>query len=193
VLQCKQGYLRRRHVRAAGQRAGEGLVAEVVAGAVGVRPFLPPAGDRADHQPRIATPQVGGRQAEARQGAGAEALHQHVGRQQQVLEALAGRRTLEVEGEALVAGQQHRRQRAAALLALRVVAHRIAEPRLLHLDHPRPHVRQQPGHQRPRQIAAQVDDADAVERTRLGAGGGHHVLPDTSHLTVFEEASELGA
>ena len=104
----------RRRRRRGGQRAGDRLVGEVVPGARRVRPVLPPAGERADHQPRVALAQLLRRQAEARQRAGAEALEQHVGAREQAAQRLHRRRLLEVERHALDAGEQQRRERALA-------------------------------------------------------------------------------
>ena len=83
------GDLDRRHRGGRGERPGDRLIGEVVAGPGGVGAVLPPARDRADHQPRVARPQLLGREAEAGERPGPEALDQHVGPREQLRQRLA--------------------------------------------------------------------------------------------------------
>ena len=71
------------------EHAGAREVAEVVAGAVAVRPVLPEAGDRADDEPRVLRAQPLVAEAEAVEHAGAEGLEQDVVLAHQAQEHLA--------------------------------------------------------------------------------------------------------
>ena len=108
----------------------------------------------------MARPQLLGREAEAGQRPRPEALDHHVGPREQLRQRLAPRLGLEIEGHALDPGEEDGAERAHPLAHRRRHAHRIAELRLLHLDHPRPQVRQQPRRERPGKMAGEVDDEE---------------------------------
>ena len=67
-----------------GERPGQRDVVDVVAGRLGVRAVLAPAGHAAEHQLRVAGEALVGPDAEPFHDAGAEALDERVGRLDQI-------------------------------------------------------------------------------------------------------------
>ncbi len=152
------GDLDGRHRGSRGERPGDRLIGEIVAGPGGVGAVLSPARDRADHQPGVARPQLLRRKSEAGERPRPEALDHHVGPRDQLRQRLAACRSLEIESHALHPGEEDRAERANPLAHRRRCPQRIAELRLLHLDYPRPQVRQQPRRERSGKMAGEVDD-----------------------------------
>ncbi len=97
------------------QRAGERDVVDVVSGAGGERPVLPPSGHPAVDQARVARVAVGGADAEPFGDARAVALQQHVGLLDEAQHRLPARRVLEVGGHPAPAAQRRVRRRLAEL------------------------------------------------------------------------------
>ena len=143
----------RRHARGRREQPRDRLVGEIVAGARRERSRLAVAADRTDHQTRKARTELDRSEPEARQGARAKALDQHVGAGEECQQGLAPALALEVERDALDTGEQELGERALPVDLGRRVAHRIAGRRLLDLDHPRAEVAQQPRGVRARQVA----------------------------------------
>ena len=79
---------------------GEGLQQGVVAGQAGSCPGSPEGGDRAVDDGRVSFPHVPVAESEGVRGAGAEALHHHVGRLRELQEGLSALLVLEVEDDA---------------------------------------------------------------------------------------------
>lgn len=125
-------------------------------GAGGIGAGVSPAGHGADHETGVALAQEIGREAEARQGARPEALQEDIGPLQETAEDLLAVRLLEVERHALDAGEEEGGEAPHS-------AHGIALRGLLHLDHPRPEVGQEPAGQGAGEMAGEVEDEGAGE------------------------------
>lgn len=135
--------------------AGEGDVADVVAGAVGERAVLAPAGHPAVHQPGVAGVAVPGTDAEALGHAGAVALDEQVGAFDEVEDAGGAVRGFEVD--------DHR-----ALVAVGDVVGGV-DPQAgaagaVHADDVRAQVGEEHGGERARPDPGQLDHAHAGER-----------------------------
>ena len=127
-------------------------------------------------QPGIERAKRRGPDAQALGHAGAEVLDHNIHLLRQFMHHGYGLRMLEVQHQALLVAVHHREQRALAVPHGAYGAVVVALGRL-HLDHLRAQVGQQGRGHGAGQHAREVQDADAVQRKRLGEGGcsGHGV------------------
>ena len=139
-----------------GERAGDGDVVDVVAGGVGERAFLAPAGHAAVDQLRVAREHDIGAEPEPLHHAGPETLDQRIGAGEQVEHLRDRRLVLQVELDDLAAASGDRLQ---ALLRADAVER----------DDLGAHVGQHHAGERAGTDAGEFDDADAGER----AGGAN--------------------
>lgn len=145
--------LRPRHRHQAGHR----LDHEVEAAAAGIRTGLAEAGDRTQHQSRVARMQRFPAQAQPLHNAGAKILQHHVGAVDQVPEDQEVVGVLEVEADAaLVAVPQHEGG-AFALDEGRRAAHGIAL-RAFDLDYVGAEVAELHAAERARQVGREIED-----------------------------------
>ena len=148
------------------QRAGERDVVDVVAGGLGERPALAPAGDAPEHQLGIARQADLGPEAEALHHAGAEALDQRVGAVDQLERGRRRFRLLQVERDRAAAAIEkaaalERIERVAAGRRLAVDAHDLGA-----------HVGEQHSGEGRRPDAGHLDDLEAGQRTHDAAPVG---------------------
>ena len=125
-------------------------------------------------QPGIERAQRRGPDAQALGHAGAEVLDHHIHLLRQFMHHGHGLRMLEVQHQALLVAVHHREQRALAVPHGAYGAVVVALGRL-HLDHFGAQVGQQGRGHGAGQDPCEVQDADAVQRERLGCGvcSGH--------------------
>ena len=152
-----------REVRPAGvlaeavEDAGDRDVVHVVAGGLGQRAVLAPAGHPAVDQPRVAGQALVGADAEPLGDAGAHALDEHVGLRDELHERREGVGVLEV----------HRHARPAAGEQVGLAGSGAGGAAgLLDADHVGPEVGEDRRRVRPRTDAGDLDDLDALERAR---------------------------
>jgi len=138
----------------AGERAGDADVVEVVAGGLGQRAGLAPAGHPAVDELRVACPAVLGPQAEALGGAGAHPLDQHVGPLDEVEHEAHARGRLQVDLDA----------RAAAVQNVDVARRESRTSRPFDTHHVGSEVGQDHARMWSGPDAGQLDDPDAAQR-----------------------------
>ena len=114
-------------------------------------------------------------EAPALQRPGTEALDDHVGLPDQVEHQLATAVDPQVEGDAALVARVHRPEELVAAAGLAPVAQGVVTVGRLDLDHVGAHVGEQPPGVRPGDESAELDDAEAVERTggEAGRSNGH--------------------
>ena len=144
------------------QHAGERDVVDVVAGIARHRPVLAESRHAADHELGVELLKLLGRQPQALQNAGTEALDQRIGLGCQFLDDGASRLGLEID-----------RQRAAAAMqdiVLRLAAWQTEIGRLppIDADHLGAHVGEQRGRKRRRADARHLDDAKTGQWSHRG-------------------------
>ena len=155
----------RRHRRPAAptdrlERAGERDVVDVVAGGLGVRAVLAPAGHAPVDEPGVAGEAGVGAEAEPLHDAGAEALDEAVGLLDERQHGLDAVGVLEVDADRAPPAVEHVGRRSG-----RVAAADVLRP--VDADHVGAHVGQHHGAERTGADAGDLDDLQALE------GSGH--------------------
>ena len=144
-----------------GKRPGEGDVVDVVAGGVGPRPVLAPAGHPPVDELRVAGKTLVGTGPEPLHHAGAKPLDQGVGTLDEIEQHADAIGMLEVDGEVAPAAQRHVDVR-------RVRSRAAGSRRPLDADHLGTHVGEQHRGERAGADAGDLDDAVAGQRPAHG-------------------------